>query len=270
MATDNLKKRLREEMTCSVCQDFFLDPVILDCQHSFCSACIAQYWEDSSTNILCPVCKWAISGKRFKPNKQLASFVEITKQLNNQERMKAEGKQICERHEEPLKLFCKDEQVPICVMCDRSKEHRGHNVVPKEEAAQEYKDRMCSSLETLRKQREKMLVYKSNAEKENQDLLKQIESEQGKLTAEFKELYDILKKQSSLLVAQMECANKEIVKNRNEQVDRLTQELSSLDGIIRETEEKSQLPVDELLQGIKGTFLLATCPSCGINQRPIF
>ncbi|XP_061475357.1 zinc finger protein RFP-like isoform X2 [Rhineura floridana] len=238
MATDNLKKRLREEMTCSVCQDFFLDPVILDCQHSFCSACIAQYWEDSSTNILCPVCKWAISGKRFKPNKQLASFVEITKQLNNQERMKAEGKQICERHEEPLKLFCKDEQVPICVMCDRSKEHRGHNVVPKEEAAQEYK--------------------------------KQIESEQGKLTAEFKELYDILKKQSSLLVAQMECANKEIVKNRNEQVDRLTQELSSLDGIIRETEEKSQLPVDELLQGIKGTFLLATCPSCGINQRPIF
>ncbi|CAM5106205.1 unnamed protein product, partial [Eretmochelys imbricata] len=46
---------------------------------------------------------------------------------------------MCERHQEPLKLYCKEDQIPLCLVCDRSWRHRHHTVVPMEEAIQEYR-----------------------------------------------------------------------------------------------------------------------------------
>lgn len=133
-------ERLQAEVTCPICLDLFRNPVLLDCEHSFCRACIEKCWAHFPASGLCPLCQKAVRGKKLKPNRQLANFVEITKQLDHQaKRQDAKGRKICERHEEPTKLFCKDDQAPICVVCDRSKDHRSHNVVPLEEAAQEYK-----------------------------------------------------------------------------------------------------------------------------------
>uniref|UniRef100_A0A8C3KFQ3 Uncharacterized protein n=1 Tax=Calidris pygmaea TaxID=425635 RepID=A0A8C3KFQ3_9CHAR len=44
---------------------------------------------------------------------------------------------LCEEHQEPLKLFCQDDKMLICMVCDKSKVHRNHSVVPVGEAAQE-------------------------------------------------------------------------------------------------------------------------------------
>uniref|UniRef100_A0A8D0DNP3 B box-type domain-containing protein n=1 Tax=Salvator merianae TaxID=96440 RepID=A0A8D0DNP3_SALMN len=46
---------------------------------------------------------------------------------------------LCSQHQEPLKLFCEDDQALLCVVCDKSRGHRGHTVIPKEEAFGEYK-----------------------------------------------------------------------------------------------------------------------------------
>lgn len=51
-----------------------------------------------------------------------------------------EAETLCEKHKEPLKLFCKKDKILICVVCDKSKEHRDHSVIPAEEvAAEEFK-----------------------------------------------------------------------------------------------------------------------------------
>ncbi|XP_060126692.1 zinc finger protein RFP-like isoform X1 [Zootoca vivipara] len=254
MAAENLRKRLQEEVTCCICLDFFTDPVTLECEHSFCSACIAQCWGESSANTLCPLCKRATRATKSKPNKQLGNFAEIAKQLKDQEKEEAEGRRFCGRHGEPLKLFCKDDQVPICVVCDWSREHKGHSVVPKEEAAQEYRDHICSLLEVMRKQREEILVHILNTEKESQDLLNRIESEREKMTAGVKQLYHIIKKQLGFIVAQMEWAKKEIMTKRDEQMAKLSQDLSSLGSSIQEMEQTSQLPVSDFLQDVAGTL----------------
>lgn len=141
MAAGGLIKVLCEEATCSICLEYFKEPVTAECGHNFCQACITQCWGESRDTVpSCPQCREPVQQKTFKPNKQLARIVEQVRFL--EERKRAEGKQSkCQLHQEPLKLFCRDDQALICLICERSKEHRDHSVVPAEEAAQEYKVR---------------------------------------------------------------------------------------------------------------------------------
>lgn len=46
---------------------------------------------------------------------------------------------LCEEHEEKLKLFCEDDQLAICLVCGMSRDHKTHNVIPINEAFENYK-----------------------------------------------------------------------------------------------------------------------------------
>ncbi|XP_053154074.1 E3 ubiquitin-protein ligase TRIM7-like [Hemicordylus capensis] len=256
MAAERLREKFQNEATCSVCRDFFTEPVILECGHSFCHTCIAERWAEPSLDATasCPDCQETGQQRRFKPNRQLAGLAEIAKQLSEQAEQEAAGGKLCERHQEPLKLFCEEDEAFLCLVCEKSRKHRDHSVIPMEEAVEEYKGQICACLENLRKQREEILVYQSNTEKESQDLLKQAETARQKAVAAFKEMRQFLEEKENYLLAAMEEADKEIVKKRDEHVARLAKELSSLDDTIQELEEKCQQVADELLGDIVSTL----------------
>nr|XP_016846342.1 PREDICTED: E3 ubiquitin-protein ligase TRIM41-like [Anolis carolinensis] len=136
MASGDSVKKLCEELACPICLGYFKKPVmIISCGHNFCQSCLDQCWEGKEAS--CPQCRKKMQEGDIRPNRQLANLVEVAKELGSQ---KAEEKgSVCQRHQEPLKLFCKDHEAPICVVCDRSKEHKNHNVIPLDEASKEYK-----------------------------------------------------------------------------------------------------------------------------------
>ncbi|XP_042306704.1 E3 ubiquitin-protein ligase TRIM7-like [Sceloporus undulatus] len=239
---------LCEEALCTICLEYLQNPVTIECGHNFCHDCLTQFWRQLKDEATCPQCRVAIQQRNVIPNWQLARFVEITQKLSRQTRKR---KGDCDKHQEPLKLFCKEDKTSICVVCDRSKEHRDHQVVPVEEVSQEYKDLISSSLEVLKKEREKCLTYKSETENESQDLLKQTEAEMEKAVAEFRQLHQFLEEQEKLLLSRMEEVKKEVSKKRDEYLARLSGELSSLESLIQEMEEKKQQPASELLQDVK-------------------
>ncbi|XP_060126762.1 E3 ubiquitin-protein ligase TRIM7-like isoform X2 [Zootoca vivipara] len=165
---------LCEEATCPICLEYFRDPVIIhECGHNFCRSCLIQCWETSEGEASCPQCRETVEQSSITRNQQLANFVEIIQKFSHPEgKEDGEGKgRVCQKHQEPLKLFCKEDGSPICLVCDRSKEHKKHEVVPLEEASQEYKDQISSCLDNVRKERMKILVLKADTEKESQDLL---------------------------------------------------------------------------------------------------
>lgn len=43
---------------------------------------------------------------------------------------------ICQKHQRPLELFCRDDQTCVCLSCTEG-DHRSHNTVPIEEDSQE-------------------------------------------------------------------------------------------------------------------------------------
>lgn len=47
---DKPEKTLPEEAVCSICLDYFKDPVTIHCGHNFCRGCITQVWGVSDEN----------------------------------------------------------------------------------------------------------------------------------------------------------------------------------------------------------------------------
>ncbi|XP_048345556.1 E3 ubiquitin-protein ligase TRIM39-like [Sphaerodactylus townsendi] len=138
MAAGSAVKDLCEEATCSICLDFFRDPVILtECGHNFCRACLTHSWGDlqGAAEASCPQCRGRAQGGTLRPNLQLANFVEIAKRLSLQEGKEAgvkggeEKGGICEKHREPLRFFCQEDEAPVCLVCGISKEHRDQEAV---------------------------------------------------------------------------------------------------------------------------------------------
>uniref|UniRef100_A0A8C3K5Y2 RING-type domain-containing protein n=1 Tax=Calidris pygmaea TaxID=425635 RepID=A0A8C3K5Y2_9CHAR len=77
MAAVFLPGNLRDEATCSVCLEFFKDPVSIECGHNFCRGCIVKSWKDLEMDFPCPQCREVFSQKNFRPNRQLANMAEI-------------------------------------------------------------------------------------------------------------------------------------------------------------------------------------------------
>ncbi|XP_065271857.1 zinc finger protein RFP-like [Emys orbicularis] len=254
MAAENPVESLQEEATCPVCLEYFTEPVTLECGHNFCRACISQCWEGSTTAVSCPQCREIVQQRNLRPNRQLANVVEIVKRLSLQAAKGAGGDGVCERHQEALKLFCEDDQTPICVICRESQAHRAHTVVPIEEAAQEYKEKIQAHLKTLREEREKLLGFKVTGERKSQEYLKQTQTERQNIVSEFQQLRQFLEEHEQLLLAQLEKLDEEIVRIQNENVSKLSEEISCLSELIGEMEGKCQKPASEFLQNIRSTL----------------
>ncbi|XP_044838455.1 zinc finger protein RFP-like, partial [Mauremys mutica] len=253
MAAENPMESLQEEATCPVCLEYFTEPVTLECGHNFCRACIAQCWEGSDTDISCPQCRETVQRRNLRPNRQLANMVEIAKQLSLQAAKGRGGDGVCGEHQEALKLFCEEDQTPICLICRESRAHRAHMVVPIQEATQEYKERIQAQLKTLRDEREKLLGLKVTGEGKSQKYLRQTQTERQKVVSEFQQLRQFLKEQERLLLAQLEKLDEEIVRIQNENVSKLSEQISHLSELISELEEKCQKPPSEFLQDVRST-----------------
>uniref|UniRef100_A0A8C3S384 Uncharacterized protein n=1 Tax=Chelydra serpentina TaxID=8475 RepID=A0A8C3S384_CHESE len=248
MAAVNPALQLLGELTCSVCLDYFEDPVSLDCGHHFCQTCITQCWEALRTNFHCPECRETFSQRNFKPNRHLRNIVEASRKLTLAPTKEPEVVTVCEKHKRALDVFCQEDQIPICMVCQLSRDHREHAVVPIEEAAEDYKDLLRPCLEILKEEREEILSFKLSGENKSHELLKQLETEKQKIVSQFQQLRQFLEKQERLLLAQLEELNQEIEKRGAEYVAKLSEEISSFSSLISEMEQKCQQPVSEFLQ----------------------
>ncbi|XP_070789481.1 zinc finger protein RFP-like [Pituophis catenifer annectens] len=240
---------LLEEATCSICLDFFQDPVLIPkCGHNFCRGCLTRSWGTSELEASCPQCRQTFAPRSLLRNRQLARLVEEARQCGGPR--DEEGGSLCPKHQEPLKLFCKDHQTLICVVCDRSREHKGHSVIPAEEAFQEYQIEVEDCLKAQKKEKEKIATYKRDTEQTVQEMLDLIKKVKENVVAEFIELQLWLEAQEKLLLTQMEETEKDIMARKEEGLAKHMEELGSLDHLIQEIEEKLQQPASKLLQDI--------------------
>lgn len=134
--------KLREQVTCSICHDYFDTPKILPCLHRFCKACLADYIKSKDVTrfgLTCPECRrpskpqnWTLSmtkekwADNFQTDFVIASICEELR----------EGVDTCPKHpQQQVLAYCRACELCICFVCAAVEHRRCERVVSLEEAA---------------------------------------------------------------------------------------------------------------------------------------
>ncbi|XP_069460805.1 E3 ubiquitin-protein ligase TRIM39-like [Ambystoma mexicanum] len=244
---------LLAEVTCSICLEYFTDPVAVQCGHSFCRACISQYCKGLQSGASCPECRQDFEQGDFRPSRQLAKVVDISRQLSLKLKLRSEEGQ-CDEHEEKLKLFCEDDQRAICVVCRESRDHRSHRVVTILESVQEYKEKLQHHLDTLKKGLENLTQFMSEEVKRSEEIKAKIHSERKTIVSEFEKLHQFLITEQQALLGVLEDEETEILQKIEANQSRLSLQVSDLKQLIADMEVKFNQTSSELLKDIKATL----------------
>ncbi|XP_042310844.1 zinc finger protein RFP-like [Sceloporus undulatus] len=220
MAAEVPIQALCNEATCPICLDYFKCPMTTKCGHNFCQACLGQHRTASGGPFSCPQCRAMIVQKNLMVNRHLARMVEYIKELQEKQIAKRKRGE-CEKHQEPLQLFCKEDEVLICMKCNRSMEHQEHNVVPVDEVSDGYKS--------------------------------QLETEKEKITSAFESLQTLLEKKKHFWLSKLKNLETIMKDEEKQTLAEISAETSGLSQLITEMEEKCLEPPSEFLQDIKNT-----------------
>lgn len=254
-------ENLQREASCSICLGLFQDPVSIPCGHNFCRRCIERCWEGLEGPFPCPQCRQPGGHQDFRPSRELANIAQIARKIH-QEKGGGGNHNFCRHHHEVLQLFCKEDLELLCVVCEKSRAHRSHPVLPVEEAAQEYKEEIQSCLRALKEEREKYLEKQKTRVWKN-SYLEKTQTEGRKIARGFQELHQFLRDQEFLLLSQLSDVDGAISKLQEEAVSQVLEEMSQLDTLVWEMEGKFQQPPGRFLQDIRK--LLESCEKLKFN-----
>ncbi|KAG9279029.1 zinc-binding protein A33-like [Astyanax mexicanus] len=246
-----------DDLSCPVCCDIFKDPVLLPCSHSFCRACLQRFWNVGSSRT-CPVCRRRASKKSPPSNLALRNLCEAF--LQGRSRTAVDEEDVsCSQHGEVLKLFCLDDQLPICVVCQASKTHKGHDCSPTEEAALDCKDKLSSALKTLKDNLDMISNLRMNAAVTLEHIKCQAQRIEKRMKDQFLELHQFLIMEEEARMSALKEEEEKKIQAVKERDDLLMSRMSSLLDIIRSTEKEMAADDLTLLQNFKSTIERTQC-----------
>ncbi|KAM6956546.1 zinc-binding protein A33-like [Aplochiton taeniatus] len=182
------KDVLEEELTCPVCTDFYRDPVILGCRHSFCRSCLRNKWDQPSQRE-CPVCKRRSSEDNVQPymsNFLLRNIVEAYLRKDGREGktevVQAEGPPVCTVHRRRVKHFCEECQALMCTACAETDSKHTH--LNLEEAATQCKIQAQQTAAQIKREFAKLHHFLRGEEEARLAALKEEEARKTGLLAE--------------------------------------------------------------------------------------
>nr|XP_003224538.1 PREDICTED: E3 ubiquitin-protein ligase TRIM58 [Anolis carolinensis] len=252
-------ERLQDEVSCSICLEYLRDPVTIDCGHNFCTVCITDHCKRGADPTigaaLCPQCRAGFLLNNSRPNKQLANIVEGIERLAlRPSKLSAGSEALCEKHGKKLRLFCQDDSEPICLVCDKSREHRMHTVLPIEEAAYDYKIKIQEAVALLKKVLEEAKKLEAQEEEKTAQWKEKVEECRVLIKSGFEKRRQAMAKEEQLLLRQLHEEEQVTVRVANK-LGFPCWQCAGLQQLILEMEQKSQQPAAFFLKDVKNTLI---------------
>uniref|UniRef100_A0A8C9E4H6 Tripartite motif-containing protein 64-like n=1 Tax=Phocoena sinus TaxID=42100 RepID=A0A8C9E4H6_PHOSS len=234
MDSKGFMQAFQNELTCSICMNYFIDPVTIDCGHSFCRPCLYLCWEEDQTPKSCPECRGLSEKPDFKTNIVLKRLASLARQDAAKQTNSLEG-QICLTHKEAKGLFCEVDKTLLCGPCSESPEHAAHSHSPIQWAAEEY--RVSGASKAIRN------LQAPKSERKMRIIMKKV-----MIKDQYQRIHLFLQEQEQLHLEVLEEEAKEILQQLRESEFRMTQQKESLKEMYRELTEMCHKPDLELLQ----------------------
>ncbi|KAM6953206.1 nuclear factor 7, brain-like [Aplochiton taeniatus] len=280
---------LHTELTCSICLDLFREPVILECGHHFCRVCITQCWDTKADDLwTCPQCRKSCVPK-LRPNSLLCNVVESVRRVRA---MNADGllggrsgvqeytedreagssmssvgsgvgwfarpAYMCEEHEEKLKLYCVDDQLAICLVCGMSRDHKMHNVIPINEACENYKEKLSAALERVQMQTEEATLYQRLTKDKIVVIKEHTEDLEEQVCAEFRGLREFLRLEEERVREKLRAEKEKRLDQLGKALARTTEQISRLESTADQLRDKlGEEENPDQLKGIEDFILRA-------------
>ncbi|XP_003803250.1 E3 ubiquitin-protein ligase TRIM17 [Otolemur garnettii] len=250
-----LARKLKEEATCSICLDYFTDPVMTSCGHNFCRECIQLSWEKAKGKkgrrrrkgaFSCPECRETSPHRNLRPNRLLTKVAEMARQHPGLQK-----RDLCSLHQEPLKLFCEEDQSPICVVCREAKEHRLHRALPLDEAVQGYKLKLEKDMEYLREEMSKTGKVQAKEEQILAEWQNKVRKRRERIVLEFEKVGLFLVEEERRLLRALKKEEEETATLLQENKVLLAQQGHSLEMLLLQLEDLSHCEPLQMLQNIK-------------------
>uniref|UniRef100_A0A3Q3F9B8 Tripartite motif-containing protein 16-like n=1 Tax=Labrus bergylta TaxID=56723 RepID=A0A3Q3F9B8_9LABR len=227
---------LNRKFCCSICLELLKDPVTTSCGHSYCITCVKSHWdtEDEKRVYSCPQCRQVFTPRPvLVKSTMLADLVEELKKTGLQAAPADhcyphyDSTNVCSRHDEVMKMFCRTDQQSICYLCSVD-EHKGHDTV-------------SAAAERSEKQRE-LEVSRENIQQRIQDREKDVKLLQQEVEAingsadktvgnsekMFTELIRLMEKRRSDVKQQVRSQQQTEVSRVKELQEKLEQEITEL------------------------------------------
>ncbi|XP_070313197.1 tripartite motif-containing protein 64-like [Odocoileus virginianus] len=241
----------QSELTCSICMNCFLDPVTIDCGHSFCRPCLSLLWEEGQTPRSCPECRGISERPDFKTNIALRRLASLARQARADHDHRSE-EQICETHQEARGLFCEADQTLLCGPCSECPEHAAHSHTPIHRAAEESREKLLNRMDYLWEMREQVQLILNQEAKKARSFKKFVAIRKEIIKLEYQRMHPLLQGEEQLHLEALEQEANEICHQLRESVCRMTQKRESLKETYRELIEMCHKPDMELLQDLRG------------------
>uniref|UniRef100_A0A803K3W9 non-specific protein-tyrosine kinase n=1 Tax=Xenopus tropicalis TaxID=8364 RepID=A0A803K3W9_XENTR len=232
---------LRDELTCSICQDIYTDPVTLPCGHNFCRGCIEKTWDWQKSIEEDPSCPECRERYRRQPDlKRNLRLSNIAKRLFSThpepDGTGNSGNRTCSAHNEPLKYLCCEDGACICESCCLAGGHRGHRV-ELSEASEKKKEKLRKVLEKLSPEREETERGAQRLQERRRELEEKAAIETERVTVIFGDIREELKALEKQLLLEISRQKEELSLTLTELIQQLEIKKDELSREIRHIEE---------------------------------
>ncbi|XP_033990965.1 tripartite motif-containing protein 35-like [Trematomus bernacchii] len=246
-----------EDLSCPVCHDVFKDPVVLTCSHSFCKACLKNWWDVNQAQ-KCPVCMRRSSRSDPPRNLVLKNLCETFLVKRDQKVLAGSH---CSLHFEKLRLFCLDHQQPVCLVCRDSRTHTNHRFRPIEEIAKDLKEEVKKSLHPFQEKLKLFEEVKVEFDQTAGHLKVQARCTETQIKEQFKKLHQFLEEEEEARMAALREEEEEKRRMVEEKMEAVSREIAALSLTVRATEEE--------LRAEDVSFLLNYKAAVERLQRPL-
>ncbi|KAL6483714.1 hypothetical protein MHYP_G00085860 [Metynnis hypsauchen] len=240
-----------EALSCPVCCDIFRDPVVLSCSHSVCKTCLQMFWKTKGSRE-CPVCRR--SSKAEPPVSLTLKNVCEALLESRSPRSSAGSEVLCILHNEKIKLFCLDDQQPVCVVCQTSKKHKSHEFCPVEEAVTDIKNKVKSALESLQKNLKVLEEAKRDYDQTAAHIKTQAQHTERQIKEEFEKLHQFLRDEEAARIAALKEEEEQKSQMMRRKIEEMNGEISSLSDTIRNIEKEMEVEDVLFLLNLKSTM----------------
>ncbi|XP_077901071.1 tripartite motif-containing protein 64C [Ictidomys tridecemlineatus] len=249
----------QSELTCSICMNYFIEPVTIDCGHTYCRPCLFLCWEEAQMPICCPECKEIVENSDFRTNIMLKKLASLARQATPPSDSRS-GEQLCRTHGEKKWLFCEVDKSLLCSPCSDLPEHAVHSYSPVAWAAEEYRVSDGPEEKLLKKMDPLWLMTQDIQDNLNEEINKcqsfvdYVVLRKNMIQVQYQMMHNFLLEEERFQLKTLEREAQEIFQQLRDSEIRMAQHRERLKEMYRELTDMCHKPDMELLQDLGDIF----------------